>query len=155
MIYLFAIVLLCCNSCASKHKSDQEMIAQFQAHKSEFNQLLDMLQADKGLKYFARGFTLPVTPDSGDISPERRQEYQKLFSKLGLEGISDLTDNGSRNEVWFSTSIPGVKQSTFKNYAYVVQPSKEVVADLDQGASKLKPYRHIEGHWYLALDDAD
>ncbi|HMV84746.1 MAG TPA: hypothetical protein PKA34_16575 [Blastocatellia bacterium] len=152
---LFAVLLLFCNGCASKHKSDQEMIAQFQAHKTEFSQLLDMLKADKGLKYFAHGVTLPESPDSGDISQERRQEYQKLFTRLGLDALRDLSNNGSRDEVWFFTSIPGARQSTFKHYAYVVQPGKETVVDLDQGASKLKPYRHIEGNWYLAMDDAD
>ena len=131
------------------------MTAQFQAHKSEFNQLLDMFKADKGLNYFAHGFTLPETPDSGDISPERRQEYQDMFSKLGLDGMRDFSQNGSRDEVWFFTSVEGVRQNTFKHYAYVLQPGKEVVADLDQGASKLRPYKHIEDHWYLAIDDPD
>jgi hypothetical protein len=45
--------------------------------------------------------------------------------------------------------------STFKHYAFVTQPARGLVSDLNNGASKSAPYRHIEDRWYLALDDAD
>jgi hypothetical protein len=62
---------------------------------------------------------------------------------------------GARDEVWFFTSTEGPRPSTLKHYAYVSQPKKGIVQDLDQSGSKATPYRHIEGNWYLRLDDAD
>jgi hypothetical protein len=131
------------------------MISNFQAHRTEFNKLLAMFQADTGLLYFSKGNTRPENAQSVGVAKERLKEYESLFSELGLDGVGDLSQSGSKNEVWFFTSIDGPRQSTFKHYAFVTQPAKGIVQDLDQGASKSAPYRLIEGRWYLALDDAD
>ncbi len=121
------------------------MIANFQTHR-----------ADKGLLYFSRGYTRPENVQSIGITSERLKQYQALFTRLGLDGMGDLSQaDGSKDEVWFFTSIDGPRQSTFKHYAFVTQPVRGLVNDLDSGASKSAPYRHIEDRWYLALDDAD
>ena len=144
-----------CRSEHSTHRSDGEMIQVFQNHQTEFEKLLAMFKADKGLLYFSNGHTRPEDPQSVGITADRLKEYQTLFSRLGLDGIGDISQSGSKDEVWFFTSVEGSRPSTFKHYAHVMQPTRGIVEDLDQGASKSAPYRLIEGYWYLALDDAD
>jgi hypothetical protein len=132
------------------------MIANFQAHRADFDELLKMFRADKGLLYFSRGNTRPENVQSIGITSERLKQYQALFARLGLDGMSDLSrPEGSKDEVWFFTSIQGPRQSTFKHYAFVTQPTRGIVGDLDYGSSKSNRYRHIQDKWYLALDDAD
>jgi hypothetical protein len=140
----------------STYRDDRFLIANFQAHKSEFNTLLEMFRADKGLIYFAHNISIPENPLSVGISPERLEQYRRLFSVLGLEGMAaEDRVTGARDKIWFITSIEGVRRSTFKHYAYVSKPTKGVIQDLDKDGSKAAPYRHIENNWYLALDDAD
>jgi hypothetical protein len=148
--------LACSMRHASTHKTDQEMIANFQTHRADFDELLKIFRADKGLLYFSKGYTRPEDVQSIGITSARLQQYQALFVRLGLDGIGDLSrPEGSKDEVWFFTSIEGPRQSTFKHYAFVTQPARGLVNDLDYGASKSAPYRHIDERWYLALDDAD
>jgi hypothetical protein len=157
--YLLPVLCLLVSGCASqyltKHKSDREMIGNFQTHKVEFSKLLAMFQADKGLLYFSNGRTRPEDPQSVGVTPQRLKEYEVMFSNLGIDGMGDLSQSGAKDEVWFFTSIKGPRESTFKHYAFVAQPAKGIVQDLDQSASKSAPYRLIEDRWYLALDDAD
>ena len=132
------------------------MIANFQAHRADFDELLKMFRADKGLLYFSRGYTRPENVQLIGITSERLKQYQALFARLGLDGMGDLSrPEGSKDEVWFFTCIEGPRQSTFKHYAFVTQPTRGIVDDLDYGASKSNRYRHVEDRWYLALDDAD
>jgi hypothetical protein len=157
-----AVVVIMAAGCASKpskpstYRDDNSLIANFQAHKADFNTLLEMFRADKGLIYFSRGTTIPDNPQSVGVGPERLGQYQRLFSKLGLDGMAaGDRSTGARDEVWFFTPIEGARPSTFKHYAYVSNPTRGVVRDLDKEGSKTNPYRRIEDSWYLALDDAD
>ena len=155
VIVTVVIVTAGCASKPSTYRADESLITNFQAHKAEFNTLLEMFRVDKGLMYFSRGSTIPNDPQSVGIGPERLEQYRRLFSKIGLDGMAaaDRT-TGSRDEVWFFTSIEGSRPSTFKHYAYVSKPTRGVIQDLDKEGSKTNPYRHVEGSWYLALDDA-
>lgn len=152
--YLLPVLCLALQN-SSGHMTDRVMIRDFHAHRVEFTNLLAMFQADKGLLFFAHGHIRPEDPQSAGVTPERLKEYEVIFSKLGLLGIGNLSRSGAKDEVWFFTSIKGPRESTLKHYAFVTQPAGGVVEDLDKGASKSAPYRHIEGRWYLALDDAD
>lgn len=153
---LCVFTLACSMRHVSTHKTDQEMIANFETHRADFEELLKMFRADKGLLYFSRGNTRPEDVQSIGITPARLQQYQALFARLGLDGMGDLSrPEGSKDEVWFFTSIEGPRQSSFKHYAFVTQATRGIVDDLDHGASKSNPYRHVEDRWYLALDDAD
>ena len=157
--WVIVVVGMMSAGCASKpstYRDDNSLIANFQAHKAEFNTLLEMFRADKGLIFFSRGTTVPDNPQLVGVSPERLEQYRRLFTKLGLDGMAaEDRVTGARDEVWFFTSVEGARPSTFKHYAYVSNPTKGVVQDLDKGGSKTSPYRRIEDSWYLALDDAD
>ena len=153
---LVIITFVLFTGCASKYRADESLVSAFQAHKAEFNTLLEMFRNDKGLVYFSRGYTLPENAQSVGVSQERLEQYQRLFSALGLDGMAAADrQTGSRDEVWFFTSIAGTRPSTFKHYAHVSRPTKGVIQDLDKEGSKANPYRHVEGNWYLVLDDAD
>jgi len=151
----------------TKHKTDREMIDFFQAHKTDFAELLQMFRSDKGLLYLSAYRTSPENPQSVGITADRLKEYQAVFSRIGIDGIGDLSQSGSRDEVWFFTSIEGPwfpafegHEVSFKGYAFIAQPTRTIVQDLDYGPSnsapydliKAAPYRLIGEHWYLTLD---
>ena len=74
---LGASVLALTTGCSTKHstyRADEFLIANYQAHKAEFNALLEMFRADKGLIYFSRGYTIPESPQSVGIAPERLEQ---------------------------------------------------------------------------------
>jgi len=120
LVTLCVLTLACSALHVSTHKTDQEMIANFQTHRADFDELLKMFRADKGLLYFSRGYTRPENVQSIGITSERLKQYQALFARLGLDGMGDLSQaDGSKDEVWFFTSIDGPRQSTFKHYAFV------------------------------------
>jgi hypothetical protein len=78
------------------------MIRNFQTHRADFDELLKMFRADKGLLYFSRGNTRPENVQSIGITSARLQQYQTLFARLGLDGMGDLSrPEGSKDEVWF------------------------------------------------------
>ena len=94
--------LACSTRHVSTHKTDQEMIRNFQTHRADFDELLKMFRADKGLLYFSRGNTRPENVQSIGITSARLQQYQTLFARLGLDGMGDLSrPEGSKDEVWF------------------------------------------------------
>jgi hypothetical protein len=161
----------------TKRKIDQEMIDIFQAHKTDFVEILQMFRSDKGLLHFFPDnpesvgirdsdltktrrdcYTRPQNPQSVGISAERLKQYQAVFSRLGIDGICDMSRSGSKDEVWFFTSIEGPWIHTYKHYAFVAQPTGDIVHDLDHRASRAAPYRPyslIEDYWYLVLEDAN
>jgi hypothetical protein len=132
--WLAALVLAMTTGCGTKHstyRADEVLIANFQAHKAEFNSLLEMFRADKGLIYFSREHTIPESPQSVGIGPERLEQYRRLFSTVGLDGMATADrSTGARDEIWFFTSIEGARPSTFKHYAFVSQPKRGVIQDL-------------------------
>lgn len=158
LTFLSLGVVLLANGCTSKHPSDQTLLNNFQTHKSEFNQLLEMFLADKGLGRVAYSFTRPERPESIGVSPDRLGEYRKLFGRLGLsEGIEGYVE---KDTVWFHASAQGLSVTgSGKGYAYLTKPPPLVVDNLDnyrsQDGKSFAAFRHIEGKWYLYLDYED
>jgi hypothetical protein len=153
-LILFALL----TGCSSKHPSDQSLLDNFQTHKAEFNQLLQMFLADKGLGRVAYDFTRPEHPENIGISSDRLQQYRKLFSRLGLsEGIEGYDE---KELVWFHASAQGLSVTgSGKGYAYLTKPPPLIVESLDNYWSKdgksFTAFRHIEGNWYLYFDYED
>jgi hypothetical protein len=146
------------NGCSSKHPSDQSLLTNFQNHRTEFDQLLQTFLADKGLGRVAYDFTRPENPQTIGISPDRLQQYRKLFGRLGLsEGIEGYDE---KDLVWFHASAQGLSVTgSGKGYAYLTKPPPLVVDSLDNYWSKdgksFTAFRHIEGNWYLYLEYED
>jgi hypothetical protein len=81
-------LIVLANGCSSKHPSDQSLLTNFQNHKAEFNQVLQMFLADKGLGRVAYDFTRPEQPETIGISQDRLQQYRKVFRRLDLSKAS-------------------------------------------------------------------
>lgn len=151
MLLIFAPL----NGCAYEHPSDQALIENFQTHKTEFNQLLQMFLTDDALISVAFDWTDPKEPQTIGITQERLDAYRRLFRKLGLpKGISGY---GGKNRILFFSSTRGLGVSgSGKGYAYVKEPPELVVDNLDNYKSKdgksFTAYKHIEGNWYLFFD---
>jgi hypothetical protein len=142
----------------SRHPSDSALLKNFQSHRAEFNHLLVMFLADKGLGRVAYDFTRPEDPASVGVSPERLAEYRKLFDQLGLS--AGIEGYGDKEEVQFYASTQGLSVSgSAKGFAYLTRPPSLLVDRLDNYRSKdgksFTAFRHIEGNWYLYLDYED
>jgi hypothetical protein len=151
-------IIVLATGCSSKHPSDQSLLDNFHSHKDEFNQLLKMFLADKGLGRVAYDFTRPERPETIGVSQDRLQQYRKLFSRLDLsEGIEGYDE---KDLVWFHASAIGLSVTgSGKGYAYLTKPPPLLVDNLDNYWSKdgnsFTAFRHIEGNWYLYLDYED
>ena len=157
-VVLFSMAIALISGCSSRHPTDQSLIDNFQSHKSEFSQLLQMFLADKGLGRVAYDFTRPANPQDIGISQQRLAEYRALFDRLdlsaGIEGYDE------KDLVWFHASTQGLSVTgSSKGFAYLKEPPKLVVEKLDNYWSKdgrsFTAFRHIEGNWYLYFDYED
>jgi hypothetical protein len=155
ILLVFAFSLM---GCAAKHPTDKVLMTDFEAHKAEFNQLVQMFLADKKLFRVSYYATYPENPSEIGVSQQRIQEYRELLHKLDLrEGMGGASD---KNMVWFSASTFGLNiADTNKGFAYVAKEPSLIVDNLDGYRSKdgkaCTAFRHIEGNWYLYLDIGD
>ena len=141
------------------HKSDAEMIANFQTHKAEFQTLLEMIKADKGLKRVDDTWTDPEKPETIGVTPARIAEYKELFRVVGTpRGFYSYLPHS----VLFVGSSQGLAVSgSSKSYVIFFEGKPEnVVEDIDEYRKikasdtpepkhKYPAYRHIEENWYL------
>src|SRR6478672_2627475 len=66
------------------HKTDEELIANFESHKAEFNRMLQMINEDKVLERVDDNWTSPENPQTIGISQDRIEEYRRLFRRSGV-----------------------------------------------------------------------
>ena len=66
------------------HPSDSEMIDNFQKHRVEFNQLLQMFIEDQHLETVAHQWISPKDFILAGITPQRLDEYNSLLWKINL-----------------------------------------------------------------------
>ena len=139
------------------HPSDTEMIANFQVHKAEFIQIVEMAQEDKD-KFRTIGHLSGQDYLAHSGVPQTRiGEYQKVTRKLVLPGAVTVYENAAVIEFTVSTQGLAVGGSS-KSYVYRKIPPENVVTDID--AYRNNPqinqgypvYRHIEGNWYLCFE---
>jgi hypothetical protein len=144
--------------CSTQHPTDDTLLANFQSHKTEFNQLLQMFFADKGLGRVAKEFTRPANPADVKVTAERLSEYRQLFNKLDLR--AGIEGYGQKDVITFYASTQGLAVSgSSKGFAYLKDPPKLLVEKLDGYRSpdgkSFTAFRHIEGNWYLFLEYED
>jgi hypothetical protein len=77
-LVLLVLTVAAFTGCASRHPADQTLIAEFQTHKTQFQQLLEMFQADKKLGRVGYNSTWPENPGETGVSPERLLAYRKI-----------------------------------------------------------------------------
>lgn len=158
LLALFALLGSCAFGSADKHVTDAELIENFQSHKEQFNQLLQMFLADKGLYRVGPDFTHPEDAQKVGIGREKLIEYRRIFGDLNLpHGVGKTEDE---EIVWFNVSAQGLAVTgSSKGYAYAKSPPKLIVDSLETYWSKdgrsFTAFRHIEGNWYLYFDYED
>jgi hypothetical protein len=153
-LVVFFILFLsnCSSSPYQPHLPDAQLIANFHAHKEEFERLRQMVIEDKGLTMVNDLWPAPDDPKPSECSQERAAEYRKLFSQLNLPwGISATLD---RDRIEFGASAQGQKyHASTKGYLYTSRRPENLVDSLDNISSQDLPIgawnRHIEGNWYI------
>jgi hypothetical protein len=155
---ILLLMVLSLMGCSAKHPSDQVLLTDFENHKAEFNQLLEMFLADKKMSRVSYHFTRPENPSEVGVSEQRLQEYRDLFAKLDLS--DGMEGNKDKDMVWFYASLSGVTVATSsKGFAYSSKPPQYLANSLDGYRSPdgkaYTVFRHIEGNWYLYLDVED
>jgi hypothetical protein len=129
------------------HRSDEDLIDNFHANRSEFDRLLGMVMEDKSLYRVDHNWTEPGQPESVGIPQARIDEYRKLMKKLGI--LRGFSASRARKDVdvEFFSSFEGYA----KGYLYAKRPPHDLGANLDDVIQKGLLYgsRHIEGDWYL------
>lgn len=126
--------------------SDEEMIANFREHRSDFDRMVSMFLADKGAGRMN---------DEHGSSGEQFQRYRDLLSRTNVRHGLERHDDGTiLASVWAIGSA--VSDDKSKGFAYLLKPPKASRASLDNydPAQRLPEtvYRHIDGPWYLYYD---
>jgi hypothetical protein len=147
-----------CMRASERMHSDTAMIAQFTAHRAQFEQLVKMLQQDRIVSLSCADAPNKVTGGWPPISAQRSADYANILKTIGcVDHVEHMSDDGrvivpllSDGWIWAGEGIsiefiPG-------------EPPKELVGDTNpelwtqeerKGGSVT---RHIDGPWYLAHD---
>jgi hypothetical protein len=137
------------------HKSDDQLISNFKTHEAEFNQLLEMIRADKELLRVDNNWTKPEDPKTIGVSDERIATYRNIFRKLDIpRGFYFYPESG---EAMFISSAQGLAVSgSTKCYLWLKEPPPNLVDSIDTYRAKpgatYPVWRHITGNWYLMFD---
>ena len=133
------------------HLPDAELIAKFQKHRADFDQLRNMIVEDKRLLLVNQLRTLPEDPQMVGIGPSRIAEYRTLLRQLDIRG--GIESSVDKKHIELTSSFRGmVTHNSQKGYWYSTEPITTYLSpDLDQFLKSESGvgYRHIEGSWYL------
>ncbi len=131
------------------HKSDAEMIRNFNEHRQEFEYVRTMAMADETLKRVDDNWC-----DPKNFNTDKVAEYRRLFKVIGTpRGISKYGGPGSIE--FLASSLGWVMSGETKGYLYVEgnRPKGELVVSLDDVSKLPEPdidyFKPIEGNWYL------
>jgi hypothetical protein len=143
------------------HQSDMEMLTNFETHKSEFRQLVEMVRLDKDKFHQMGELSSQEYLSKRGISQSRIEEYQQLCHEFNLSGGVIIYDDAETVELTVSTQGMAVSGSS-KGYIYRKIPPENIVPDIEaylvsyRQNTQLNPafpvYRHIEGNWYLVYE---
>jgi len=140
------------------HPADRHVIAGFERHRAEYEQLVVLAEQDRHLEtvnrtwYRTQAGDYYESPHAGLLSEQRWSQYRGLFDVLQLdEGISIADGN-----IHFRRSCIGLSVSgSTKGIAYFTYPP--VAACEGPGSHpgdvtfEDTCYRHLSGKWYLFL----
>lgn len=129
---------------------DAELLARFRSLRPLLSQLEAMAKLDRKLEYIDDSY---FRPEGAYLSASRQSRYRTLLARSGVRGL-DRTPKGCEMWTWGYGAAP--ISDFFKGYAYLPNPRKQVVANLDtvrfDPRRTFKAYRHIEGRWYLYFE---
>ena len=155
LVGLFAMLAVGCGFFSRPPASDKSMQENFRAHEADFKKLASMFKEDN-FSFVSEAVPYLPSPERGqlkaaELSPQRLDEYLRLFKQTGViyisrgEGyISFLTQEGS-------DPIDDLD----KSYVYAENPPSPLVDSLDQidklPGNQLKKgvYKKIADNWYI------
>lgn len=134
---------------------DAQLIQNFEAHRAEFNRLLEMAGDDAAVYRISNG----EVPPRG-MSDSRFQEYKKVFRDLDIESGVNHGMSSFRESLFIlsGTSVPIGMTSEAVGYVYSAVPLRPIVGRLPisyfptpghAGHGEEFSFRPLEKNWYL------
>ncbi len=156
-IWIFGLLAASCDR-VSQHPTDEAMIQNFTAHKQDFQELVTMVQSDRGLRRVDDTWTDPSVPATISVTPQRIADYRRRFAVCGVRRGFYSFQSGSNIE-FIATAFGLCTGGSGKGYAYLTTPPPETVPSTDTSRTvrrgAFRVYRHIEGNWYITYDFDD
>ena len=159
---LAILSLLLTVSCSrpSRHPTDELLIQNFTTHRQEFEYLITMIHADRGLRRVDDNWTDPADPTTVGVPSDRIADYRRRFTLCGIPRGFYSFDSGS-NVSFIATAFGFTTGGSGKGYAYFsappltlnLVPSTDSYRTTRQGAYRV--YRHIADNWYIEYDYDD
>jgi hypothetical protein len=163
LIALIAVTATRLSACRNELPKGNELRNIYFAHRREFDRLIAMLKEDgafsKSDENQAAALMLnPLGPHSArdlDFSDQRRQEYKKIFDRIGLQ--SPVLVFGQSESVIFVIATKGLAiGGTIRGIAYVAHPEKNPGLRLVQTDKEAESSTYggadlvlIDGNWYV------
>jgi hypothetical protein len=138
--------------------SDTSIIARFNAHRTEFSQLLEMFDHDGINGRLGCADSLDDARRSQPISSQRRAEYAKIFETIGCNGAVYYWPGAISKAKFSMWSVGMLFAGQDKSIMmFPGEPPAPIVettdgyhwTQMDQQRGAVELYRHIEGPWYL------
>ncbi len=144
-------------------ESDDSMSRDFSLHRQDLDQLVDMLNEDRGLSILTRESVLLGNYSrwrngSEGFTTERWNAYKLLLDRVGLRLVRREFDRG--DEFFFGTEsvayddVADGRYVISKAYFYSTSTPSPLVGSLDDKGFDTYGtyYRRISGNWYLRFD---
>ena len=138
--------------------SDEQMMTNFQQHRPTFNQLIQMVQADKEGIHIDTAAMLPMNTQAPSIPLDRINTYRRLMKTVGLARWLTADAKATDVEMAYYANGSAISSDVDKGYVYLTQPPTPLMRTLDQYGTdgdgsgrdtEVLAYRHIQGDWYL------
>ena len=138
--------------------TDRQVIAGFERHRADYEQLLALALQDRHLDrvdrtwYRSQAGDDYKSPRAGLLSEQRWRQYRRLFDLLQLDAGVSIGDG----DVYFLRSCVGLYVSGYtKGIAYFTQPPTTACESSGSRpgdvASEDTCYRHLSGKWHFFL----
>jgi hypothetical protein len=137
--------------------SDAWMSDNLRRNRAAFEELVAMIQMDRGLERVDVDWTAPEDTASIGVSTARIADYRRIMERIGVtRGFYAFEP---RDQISFLAYAGGISiRGRSKGYVWSKTGSFQdaaVVESLDaawrSGARRVWGYRHVEGPWYLEL----
>lgn len=159
LLYVVSILAVGCWIHSEQLPPDSEMIKTFNASQNEFLTLLKMSNEDSTYAVITSGYTGPAfdqVPAEKNIAGPRFDAYKKIFTKLGIIGLTRLDNRGS---IMFTRGGLHGFSPRSKGYAYLLEEPSPVLESLNandvdefyrtQKDKELTLSRRLKKNWYL------
>jgi hypothetical protein len=158
-ISALGITLLTAAGCGpATPPSDASIIARFNAHRTEFNQLLEMFDHDGINGRLGCADSLDDARGQQPISLQRRAEYAKIFKLIGCDGAVYYWPGAKAKAKFSMWSVGMLFAGQDKSIMlFPGEPPAPIVeatdgyrwTQMDHQRGVVEMYRHIDGPWYV------